>query len=336
LYQRESAHGPDSPVASLIRRSLGAPENFDALISLAGSMKATAEIGVRTPPTVPVADEEELDACLARIGLPAVVKLDGSWGGDGVIVARSREDAFDAFRRLSRPVSRLRNVARALRRRDAHFLLDSVAPPGRIVSVQKFIPGRPAASAFACWQGDIVGAIHYDVLIAEGTIGPPVVIRRVDCPQMAEASRLVARRFGLSGIYGLDFIRDDSGDVHLLEINPRTTQGGTLPFGAGRDLPSALAACVTQCDATRRDAIENDVVAFFPAEWQRDMESPYLTSGFHNVPWDDPAVLRYCIDRMPETAAPARKAAIELLMMTAPERRKITQRGGWRRAFAGN
>jgi hypothetical protein len=333
LHKRESARTPDSPLASLIRRSLGAPENFDTMMSRAESMKATAEIGVRTPETVQVSDETELDACLGRIGFPAVLKLDGSWGGDGVVVARSREDAVGAFRRLSRPASRLRNVARAFKRRDAHFLLDAIAPPKPVVSVQKFVSGRPAASAFACWQGEVVAEIHYDVLIAEGTIGPPVVIRRVDCPEMAEASRRIARHYGLSGLYGLDFIRDDKGLVHLLEINPRTTQGGTLPFGEGRDLPSALAACVTQCAATRRDAIANDVVAFFPAEWQRDTASPYLTSGFHNVPWDDPAVLKHCFDTLPEAASPARKAAIDLLMAAAPEGREIARP---LRAFAGN
>lgn len=333
LYRRETARGADSPMASLIRRSLGTPENFAAMMSRSQSMKATAELAIRTPETVPVGSERELDACIARMGLPLVVKIDGSWGGDGVIVARSRDDALAAFHSLRKPASRLRNLARVFRRRDAHFLLEAIRPLARFVSVQKFIPGRAAASAFACWQGDVVAAIHYDVMVADGTVGPPVVIRRVDCEEMAEASRRVAGHFGLSGIYGLDFIRDEAGRVHLLEINPRTTQGGTLPFGEGRDLPSALASCVTQCAATRREQIKNDVVAFFPAEWQRDRTSPYLTSGFHNVPWDDPAVLRYCIDTLPEPQTSAKAQLIALLGLDTSETRS---RPIWRRAFAGN
>ena len=110
-----------------------------------------------------------------------------------------------------------------------------------------------------------------------------------------------------------------------------------MPFGEGRDLPSALAS--SSRNAKRRGAKQsrNDVVAFFPAEWRRDMTSPYLTTGFHNVPWDDPAVLRHCIDTLPEAAAPARKAALELLMMTAPESRdSMPSHRTLRRAFAGN
>jgi hypothetical protein len=41
-----------------------------------------------------------------------------------------------------------------------------------------------------------------------------------------------------------------------------------------------------------RAAIVNDVVAIFPREWQRDPVSPYLKSAHHDVPWDDPAVVR--------------------------------------------
>jgi hypothetical protein len=317
----------DAPLVELIRRSLGTPENFPEMISRSASMQAAAEAGILTPETVAVADERALETCLARLGVPAVLKADGSWGGDGVIVARTRDEALAAFRKLKRPTSRLRSVARAWRRKDAHFLRDAVRPQRPHVSVQKFVAGRSAASAFACWKGEIVGAIYYDVLVSDGAMGPPAVIRRLDCPKMAEASAKIAKRFGLSGIYGLDFIRDGAGEVHLIEINPRTTQGGTLPFGDGRDLPSALAACVTRTPAARRDAIANDVVAFFPAEWQRDPASPYLASGFHNVPWDDPRVLKACFDALPQAQTPDRKAAIEQLLTHAPEPHRVALAG---------
>ncbi|HWA88459.1 MAG TPA: ATP-grasp domain-containing protein [Rhizomicrobium sp.] len=330
LYEREAK---DSALAALIRRSLGTPENFARMISRSGSMQAATEAGIRAPETVEVADEAALEACLARFGYPAVLKADGSWGGDGVALVRSRDEALAAFAKLMRPASRLRNVARALKRQDAHFLLAAFAPPKQRVSVQRFVSGHSAASAFACWNGEIVGALYYDVLVADGAIGPPNVIRRVDCAEMADASRKVAARFGLTGIYGLDFIRDRRGHVHLIEINPRPTQGGTLPFGEGRDLPSALASCAARAPAARREAIPNDVVAFFPAEWQRDPASPYLVSGYHNVPWDDPAVLKNCFAGLPHRDSPARKAAIEMLLTTAPEN---AMRGAdWHRAWAG-
>src|SRR6185312_2982188 len=238
------AEREDSLVAALIERSLGTPHRYGRMISRESSMRAARALGIRVPDTLPVPNEDALTGCVEALGLPAVMKADGTWGGEGVCMVRTVEEALAAFRRLSRPPSRLKCVARAARRRDAHWLLSAAAPKYRAISIQKFVGGQPAASGFAAWNGEVTGAVYYDVLKADGAFGPPSVIRRVDCAQIAEATRLIAQYFGLSGLHGMDFIRDSKGDVHLIEINPRATQGGTLPFGPGRDLASALASCV--------------------------------------------------------------------------------------------
>jgi hypothetical protein len=280
-----------SPVADLIARSVGVPANYDRVLSRNEFLAEMAVEGVRVPPTLPVTSPDALEDALDAIGLPAVLKADGSWGGEGVAVVRTHAEAHAAYRRLALAPSRLRSAARTLRRRDLHFLLAALNPSAASVCLQRFVAGRTAASAFAAHQGRIVGAFYYDALVAQSELGPPSVIRRLDCPEMEKATRIAAQRFGLSGLHGLDFIRDESGAAHLIEINPRATQGGTLPFGAGRDLPAALAATLSAEPVGRREAIENDVVAFFPREWQRDPSSPWLKAGHHDVPWDDPALL---------------------------------------------
>jgi hypothetical protein len=45
------------------------------------------------------------------------------------------------------------------------------------------------------------------------------------------------------------------------------------------------------------------LVAFFPEEWWRDPDSPFLHSTYHDVPWNDPPLLRYCVERGPTRAA---------------------------------
>lgn len=287
LYER---CGQDRALARLIERSLGNPTAIPRLVSRNGFMAEARAQGIRVPDTVAVSDENSLAQAIAALGFPLVLKSDGSWGGDGVVIARNPAEARAAFARLSRAPSRLRSLARVFRRRDAHHLHEMISPVARQVSAQRFVAGFPAASAFAAWKGEIVGAIYYDVIRADGTIGPPNVIRRIDCEQIKEATHKIARRFGLSGIHGMDFIRDPDGKVHLIEINPRATQGSTLAYGRGRDLPSALAGCLVP-DAGVRPAIANDTVVFFPREWQRDPASPFLESGHHDVPWDDPAVV---------------------------------------------
>jgi hypothetical protein len=288
----EASTGGDRAVAALICRSLGSPENYPRLISRAGSMAALAAGGIDVPETVSVEDESALHAALTRIGLPAVLKSDGSWGGDGVAIVKTHAEALSAWRRLSRDPSRLRSLVRAARRRDPHFLRKAIWPREYAVCLQRFIPGYAAASAFAAWQGKVVAAFHYDVVSADQSIGPPNVIRRVECAEMDRAAEIVARTFSLSGLHGIDYIRDAQGKPYVLEVNPRATQGGTLPFGPGRDLPAALTAALTGTSVPLRPALRTDLVTFFPREWKRDPDSPYLGEGHHDVPWDDPDVLR--------------------------------------------
>ncbi|HSM94847.1 MAG TPA: ATP-grasp domain-containing protein [Rhizomicrobium sp.] len=294
LHRREKA---SSPVARLIERSLGRVSDYPLVLSRQGSLEAMRAEGVRVPDSIAIENPDALPAAIERIGLPAVLKADGSWGGEGVAIVRSREEARAAFCRLAYPPPRWRSLARAVRRRDAHFLHEAIAPMQRTISLQKFIPGHPAASAFAAKDGEIVASLGYDVLVAQGTIGPPNVIRRTDCRQIEEAATKAARRFGLSGLHGLDFIRDANGDVHLIEINPRATQGGTLAYGAGRDLPAGLAATLSAANSGMRPPIENDVVAFFPRAWQRNDAGGYwLARAHHDIPWDDPGLLRTLVD----------------------------------------
>ena len=294
LYAKEKS---DSPVAALIERSLGKPENYARVVSRYGSLSELRDAGVRVPDTFPAAVEIELEDALAKTGFPAVLKSDGSWGGEGVVVAHNREEAHAAFHKLSNPPSRLRSVLRAARRRDGHYLLDALTPQKHSICVQQFITGKAANSAIAAWQGKVVGTIYYDVLMADALIGPPNVIRRTDCPEIDRATHVVAERFGLSGLHGIDFIRDDSGAAYAIEINPRATQGGTLAFGPGHDLPSALATAAFGTAGGMREAIANDVVTLFPREWRRDPASEWLSKGHHDVPWDDPAVLMATIGK---------------------------------------
>jgi hypothetical protein len=276
--------------ASLIERSLGNMASYPGMLSRSGFMATAKSLGIRVPATRDISSAAELDEFISEWGCPLVVKADGTWGGDGVVVARTPDQARAALHRLGRTPSRLRSLARAVHRRDLHHLTAAVSPTAAKISAQQFVAGRSAASAFACWQGEVVAAIYYDVLVAEGETGPPNVIKRLDCPEMEAATRKIARHYGLSGIHGMDFLRDATGAVHLIEINPRATQGSTLAFGPGRDLPAALAAQLEPRSGMRA-SIPGDTVAIFPREWQRDPASPWLKSAHHDVPWDDPAVL---------------------------------------------
>ena len=127
--------------------------------------------------------------------------------------------------------------------------------------------------------------------------GHATVVRLIEHREMTSAVERIARRLNLSGIHGLDFVLEaSSGNAYLIEINPRTTQVGHLALGAGRNLPAALYTAITgKNNDTSARVTERDTVALFPQEWKRDPRSPYLSSGYHDVPWQEPALVSSCI-----------------------------------------
>jgi hypothetical protein len=120
------------------------------------------------------------------------------------------------------------------------------------------------------------------------------VVRVVDGDEMAAAARSICSHYMLSGLHGFDFIIEEgSGAVKLIEINPRATQIGHFNLGPGRDLAAALFEALSGRSADWRPHIQSEHISLFPGEWWRDSQSSYLTSTFHDVPYDDADLARY-------------------------------------------
>src|SRR5207245_3946992 len=75
LYQRERRNGKaDTPICSLIERSLGAPDSFPIVYARARFMQLAQLEGIRVPKTELIGDANDLRACIARMGFPVVLK----------------------------------------------------------------------------------------------------------------------------------------------------------------------------------------------------------------------------------------------------------------------
>jgi len=241
-----------------------------------------------------VAGEDDLRAWADTYGFPCVLKADGTDSGGGVAVVHSLTEAQAALRSL-----RLRSrPARALKRlvvnRDAFPLLPSLTARPADVTAQGYVNGHPANIAVACWQGEVLASLAVDVLQTQGRTGAATVVRVVDSAPMLDAARALVRRLGSSGLVGFDFmIEESSATPFLIEMNPRATQLCHLPLGAGRDLLSALAGCV----AGRRmgpipGRVSDEVVAIYPQAWHVDPTNPLLRTAYHDVPWEQPDLVR--------------------------------------------
>jgi hypothetical protein len=298
LYELERSKGDSgTSLCSLIERSLGSSENFPALYARAKFMALAQEEGIRVPKTSVIRDSSELKNWIAQMGFPVVLKADFSSGGDGVRVVRDLEGAERALRTLQAPPLLARALKRALIDRDTTLVWPSLLRRRSLVNAQPFVAGREATSAVACWKGEVLAALHFEVLNKGVSSGPATVLRLIENPEMSAASEKMVRRLNLSGLHGFDFmLESQSGDAYLIEINPRSTQVGHLTLGPGRDIPATLYSAVSGQPVRPAAKITNDdTFALFPQEWIRDPASAFLQSAYHDVPWDKPELIRACV-----------------------------------------
>jgi hypothetical protein len=304
LHDRAREQGEaGQPIRDLIELSLGAAESFSVVCERSRFMDIARKEGIRAPKTTAIENREELREWLAGNGFPAVLKANGTSGGDGVRIAHTMDEAERAFRALQAPPLLARAAKRALADQDRTLVWPSVLRHRPVVNGQVFVGGREATSTVACWQGNVLASLHFEMVHKLDSSGPSSVLRLTENPEMAAATEKMARRLNLSGLHGFDFMLEgETGSAHLIEINPRATQIGHLALGPGRDLPAALYSAFSGEPVHAAPKVtENDTITLFPQEWMRDPASSFLASGYHDVPWEEPELLRACVRKRSKT-----------------------------------
>ncbi|HET9406335.1 MAG TPA: ATP-grasp domain-containing protein [Candidatus Sulfotelmatobacter sp.] len=300
LYQRERKRGDAGrAICDLIERSFGTPESFPIVYQRATFMRLAESEGVRTPKCAIISSLDDLRNWTSQMGLPTVLKADGTSGGDGVRVVQTLAEGERAYHKLKAPPLVARAAKRALIDHDKTLIWPSLLRRGSVVSAQTYIPGREGTSTVACWKGSVLAQLDFEVINKKYAAGPATVMRLIENADMTTAVEKMVRRLGLSGLHGFDFMLEaDTGHAYLIEINPRTTQVGHLTLGPGRDLPAALSAALSSSAVQPAAPVtENDTITLFPQEWMRDPASPFIQSGYHDVPWEEPELMRACVQR---------------------------------------
>ena len=279
-------------LAQLIETSLGNPAHFGLVEQRSAIVDLAVADGLRVPDSTVLTGVADLKARLAGATFPKVLKSDGSWGGLGVRIVRSPEEAERAYRELASPPKWTRVAKHLLQGFDVGPLRARLVRQRPAVTLQDYVGGRPANSAVACWKGEVLAGVSVEVLQTGVETGPSTVVRVIDHPEMAHATAHLVRRLELSGFCGVDFMLDEAGRAYLLEINPRTTQICHLALGEGGDMAGTLHACLIGGPPRRIAPLGCDVIALFPQEYWRDPASSYLFSAHHDVPWDAPEFIR--------------------------------------------
>lgn len=292
LYRQAFAidEGTSSFIQALLQRSLGNPDNFAILTSRTDFLAVAQSAGVSAMPTEKLPDERALHQWLAANPLPAVLKADGTSGGEGVKIVRTKKQAVKAWRTLHAPLDLMRAVKKFSVEGDPHHIVPWIMRHERTVSIQKYIYGHDSNIAVAAWKGELLGAVSIDVLRTWRPKGPAALIELAQDDQMLNAARILVRELNLSGLCGFDFVTEDAtGKVHLIEINPRATPTCHLPHGVPRDLiPSLVSVLGNQPLPNQKISRKRHIIALFPLAWKSGISRELLASAHHDIPWEEP------------------------------------------------
>ena len=287
-------------VRALVERSLGDPANYSLVDARSRLIALARELGVATPETGAISSVEELPGWIAQLGLPLVLKTDGTSGGVGVRIVASEEEAVRAFRKLDAPPRLSRVIKRAIFDQDRTLFAPWLQRRRPVVNVQRYLPSSDATIAVACWRGEILASISTEVLRTWRPRGPSSVVRLINNREtnreMLQGAEKIVSHLKLSGLCGFDFVVEQkTGKAYLIEMNPRATQTCHLPLGTGHNLPVALAAAVSEeAQPQTASVTDGEVIALFPLEWQNDGASPFLRTAYHDVPWEEPRLVQFC------------------------------------------
>jgi len=312
VWQLHQLYREEPELRALIERSLGSAAHFETTASRLKLQQVARELHIRVPRTEQAKTHDDLRGWFERAGDVVVMKQDGTWGGNGVQIIRSLTDAEVQLTRMLLPAPLSLACKRAIINHDPSALWSYRNRKKPVVTLQEFIRGRPATLMMACWQGTVLATVTGEVLWSQGATGAAVVVRLIDQPEMEQAACRLAKELELSGFHGLDFMLEaETGAAYLIELNPRSTQLGHMPMAGRGDLAGILCqklGASSPTTAEQRPGLrEGETIAFFPKTLFWNPKSRYLREGFHDAPWEEPALLQELLkESWPNRQWPAR------------------------------
>jgi carbamoylphosphate synthase large subunit len=258
-------------------------------------LNIAVELGIRVPRTRRVEKTEDLESWHEKdIASAAVLKVDGESGGNGVRIVHSLSESVAAYRELRVPGSSATAWKRlAIDRNPLALWLHQQRV--REVTVQEFIPGRPANCMLVCWRGELLSLVSVIVVAAEGATGASSIVRVIQNERMKRAAELLVSRLNLSGFYGLDFIMESgTGVPYLIEMNPRCTQLGHIEIAGLGSLAGVFSAALRGGPRPPvQNPISGNTIALFPQALAAGKTCrPYIDASYHDVPFEEPQLMR--------------------------------------------
>jgi predicted ATP-grasp superfamily ATP-dependent carboligase len=264
----------DPPLKTVLDASLAPLRHQRSLERKSRQVKIAHRLGIAVPPSIINPDRDGALAFAAAYGYPVLVKLDHSWAGRGVIICDDAASLVAALDHVPPAIQLYPKVDR---------------------TVQAYIRGTGALVTWSAHGGTLLDSFALTKLVQHG-LGPTTVATILDDDGMLlDIARRLIAEFAVTGVGDVEFrLGAGTGRPYFIEMNPRWVPVAHLGGRLGHDLLGPLArrfGAPPPADQQRLPPITGPI-AVFPTEWLRDPASPYLVQAHHDVPWDEPELIR--------------------------------------------
>lgn len=272
-----------SKLAELIRNSLPSQEFDSIVLAKSEFQKKCQEWGIRTPKNIVVSSEEMAVHEAFKMGYPVVLKYDSGYGGSGVFICQSEADVrkyFSARRKFGTILKKIFFVS--------IFTIDNN------ISLQEYIDGDIGQAPFCAYKG-LVYATNPMLRLKTypGKTGPASVSRGFENEDIDQFVKIAAQKLCYTGFGSLEYmVEKKTQKLFVIELNPRPTPTCHMSSDiVTNDLCEMFYKGINSLPREFKKFTPY-VVAMFPGEKRRDPHSPYLTENYHDIPLNDPELLK--------------------------------------------
>ena len=251
-----------------------------------------ASLGLPLPPSRACASLEEARLRAPEIGYPLMLKVAESYAGLGVRKVESEEDLVQGWLELK------------------------VAEPAVL---QKYVVGRLGNSAALFSKGALLCSMSaFKSRTWPGELGPSSARKFMHHDLIEPMLDELGTRSGYDGFAALDWILDESGALHVIELNARPVPALHMGAHVGVDFAIAISDFISArntggagAQQSRRQRphcspTNQAIFPMFPEDFYRSItESDFAGlaqfarggPGFDDIPWDDPLLLVHLLRR---------------------------------------
>ncbi len=276
-------------ISNLINFSLPSKSSDSILLSKSNFQGKCQEWGLRTPKNFVLNKGEDVFEMAAQIGFPIVLKHDSGYGGSGVFILNNSEE-LKKHVLLKKDLSFFDKMREFIK----NFFFVSIFNGENRISLQQYIEGDVGQSPFCAYKGIVFG---FNPMIRlhtyPGKTGPAAVSRGYENVDIEFFVKKIVKELDYTGFGSVEYIIEkNTGKLFIIELNPRPTptvhiSSEVVPNDLCEMFYNGINSLPVECNKFKPYTL-----AMFPGEKKRDPMSIFLKESYHDIPLNDPDLLK--------------------------------------------